>query len=238
MWLSGDAYRRTALGEAQRVALEAPRCQSVAAELRAAVQQRARIVAQKGRNDRHDGVAMREQPAREREDDGNDRAGAENRRRQAQKQRTAEGRAEVAHRSAVELAVNPLHSGNGRAARDHRKERVADGIARAQTCTGEARAISGGDFAAAAQPACRQKQRDEQCQAADEDSRPVREVVVAIVRERKVADDVNGGMRQRRPGRSRAKSKRTERSKSDAHARALRRPRLPSYGAGYSVSTG
>lgn len=191
-------------------------------------QRRVGVMPQERLDHRDDMVAMRDQPARQRVDEPSEERRTPDRRRDAQEDRAAEDVGEAVDGHAGQPVVETLHRRHGRNGAENRREHKREPLAPREPRLRHAMAVSRRQLAANAQAAQGEGERENERDAAGEIARRMRDVVVGVVREGKVADHVDQNVRRRGRGRNGARCQRKGRSQSQTHGRlALLEPRSP-----------
>jgi hypothetical protein len=172
-------------------------------------------------DDRHDVVAVRDQPAGDRINEARNERCAECRRGQTQQDGAAKGIIELSHGHAGETSVEPLHCGNEGGRTGDCGKYEASPFAQAESCGGKISAPRRRDLKARAQSAPCQYERHQQGYTRKQRARRVTHAVIGVVRERVIADDVDRVMRERCCSRRPAERERNERRNTDARGAAF-----------------
>ena len=188
---------------------------------------RHRAVTEQRFDDRHDAVAMRDQPARDGVNERADQSGTERRRAEAEQDRATERVVEFLDGNAAEAAVQPFHHRyDDRASRNDAQEESGR-FAFAAAWLRHARTIDRRKLAARTEAARCERHCQQHGNAADDPARAMREIVVRIVGQGVISGDVNGDVRDRCGDRDRAQPQRCERPAPEPHSGRLRTPAWP-----------
>jgi hypothetical protein len=131
----------------------APGNGEVTCQVRAPGPNRPGAAAEQGFDDRGNGVAVRRQPGGKSVNGYGDQKRAEDRRADAEQQRSAERIVEVVNRDAAETAVEPLHCRYDAGASGHDAPGERPKFAQPARCNAHARTVDGTDLAAEPQAA-------------------------------------------------------------------------------------
>jgi len=222
--LRGDCgnIRRSAFTETARVEVAPPARARGAQPAVPGVRVPVRAQPDEADDDCDDPFAMRDEPACEREGEEGDDGRARDRDAEPEQDRSAERVAQVVDRSTGGASVDQLHDRND----DRCEYRGAGGEGEARL-PGKCRrdqqqAVRRSELAAPAQGAHSDSEGDDDGGDGEHFSRSVRHVVVGVVRERVVADDVDGIVREGRRRSDGRQKECPERAVGGAHGVAVR----------------